>query len=168
MEHADGTFTCHWCATNFPRRSHTGRKPHYCTATCRQRAYEHRRRGARYPSHPWPAALPARKPAPKRYEMGRHYRLRHALRPAGLPDQRGRRETLCGAWAHTMLKRFGDRLTGPERYCHTCHTITQQHPPTRPIDPPTDLAVITHLITRLPPHPNNADLFTYLGLTHAT
>ncbi|MEA3215736.1 MAG: hypothetical protein QOJ19_1892, partial [Acidimicrobiia bacterium] len=34
----------------------------------------------------------------------------------------------------------------------------------RPIDPPTDLAVITHLITRLPPHPNNADLFTYLGL----
>jgi hypothetical protein len=99
--------------------------------------------------------------------MGRHYRLRHALRPAGLPDQRGRRETLCGAFAHTMPKHFGDRLTGPERYCHTCQAIINQHPPTRPIDPPTDLAVITHLITRLPPHHDNAELFTYLGLSTA-
>jgi hypothetical protein len=47
MENTDGTFTCHWCANPFVRRYLTGRKPHYRTATCRQRAYEHRRRGAR-------------------------------------------------------------------------------------------------------------------------
>ncbi|MEA3215915.1 MAG: hypothetical protein QOJ19_2071 [Acidimicrobiia bacterium] len=99
-----------------------------------------------------------------RYEMGRHYRIRHALRPAGLPDELSRRETLCGAWAHAMPKRFGDRLSGPERYCKTCQAIAERHPPPRTIDPPTDLAVVTHLVSRLPPNPEHAELFTYLGL----
>jgi hypothetical protein len=63
-----------------------------------------------------------------------------------------------------MPKRFGDRLTGPERYCHTCQTVAQQHPVQRSIDPPTDLAIITHLIAKLPAHPDHRDLFTYLAL----
>ena len=169
MENADGSFTCQWCAARFVRRHFTGRKPLYGTATHRQRAYEARRRGARYPNHPYPATIPTPREPPLRYEVGRHHWLRHALRPAGLPDRYGRRPALCGAWAVTIPTRFrfGDRLQHPEHYCRTCQSITQTHPAPRTIDPPTDLAVLTHLVSRLPPHPDHHDLFTYLGLETA-
>jgi hypothetical protein len=167
MENPDGTFTCHWCASSCARRYLTGRKPHYCNASCRQRAYEHRRRGAQYPGYPFPATVPTPRRPPLQFEAGRYYRLRHALRPAGLPDQRGHRPTLCGAWALATRPRFGDPLDSRARYCATCQTIAEQHPPPRSVDPSTDLAVVTHQVTRLTPHAEHHDLFTYLGLSQA-
>lgn len=45
MENPDGTFTCLHCNHVFARAHLVGRKPQYCSATCRQRAYEYRRLG---------------------------------------------------------------------------------------------------------------------------
>src|SRR5262245_35483304 len=47
-------FACEWCGIEFGRRSLFGRRPLYCTQTCRQRAYEERRRGASYGGLPKP------------------------------------------------------------------------------------------------------------------
>jgi hypothetical protein len=157
-------FACLWCSQTFARRHLNGRKPHYCSATCRQRAYEERRRGARFPTHAKPLIPPQSRVRPRHYESGRNYGVRHALRPAGLPDRHGRRPTLCGAWASHARVPFGASTGLAEHLCRTCSAVAHRHPPSRALDPPTDLAVLTHLIRRLEPTAEHADLFTYCGV----
>jgi hypothetical protein len=168
MEHPLGHFHCLWCACSFPRRYLVGRKPHYCSPTCRQRAYESRRRGARYAGHPRAVVVPPRHPRPARYEAGRNGGTRHALRPASLPDAWRRRQTLCGAWASYERTPWEDRSGRPGHQCRTCERLASLHPPPRPVEPAIDVAALTLLVGRLPSHPDHDDLFTYCGLAQAS
>jgi hypothetical protein len=155
METESGLFVCLWCGTAFGRRRLSGRKPCYCDRSCRQRAYEARRRGAICAGHPHaPPATPHQKQTP-RYEAGRRLGITHALRPDGLPDPRGRRVTLCGTYSSAIRPPFG-ALDVTRDICRTCDRIAEQHPPPRQIDPPRDVAVLTNLARRL-----QADLVTH-------
>lgn len=147
METEPDRFACSWCAHRFARRHLVGRKPVYCGRSCRQRAYEARRRGALVPEHPRPTPVPPLRDAPA-YEAGRRLRLVHALRPDGFPTRYNARPTLCGAWAHAIRRPFGHP---PERgrSCRTCERVAGAHPPTRAIDPGRDLAIVTALVGRL-------------------
>lgn len=132
MEISRNLFACTWCSTQFPRRCPTGRKPHYCSATCRQRAFECRRRGRVIMAHPKPD------PALTKYERvafeaakGLRWRVCHALRTEGFPDSLRRRQTLCGTWARTNGISFDDPVIRLPR-CRTCAAIAEQFPaPTR-------------------------------------
>jgi hypothetical protein len=161
METTRDHFTCLWCGTAFLRRHPCGRKPCYCTHTCRQRAYEARRRGLHDPGRP-AAAPPSRSstlPTRRSYEAGRRYHLRHALRPDGLPDPAGRRVTLCGTYAAPIRPPFDLPDRSPHRHCHVCLGIAARHPPPRTIEPSRDLATLTNLASRL-----RADLVTGVDL----
>jgi hypothetical protein len=147
MEIEPDRFACSWCARPFRRRFLVGRKPVYCAQTCRQRAYEARRRGALVRSHPRPTPVPPRR-APPAYEAGRRLTLVHALRPDGFPTRYNARPTLCGAWAQPIRPPFG-YPPGRGRNCRTCQRVAHQHPPERAIDPSRDLAIVTTLIGRL-------------------
>lgn len=149
MEIDRNVFTCNWCGTTFPRRHWTGRKPHYCTVTCRQRAYEDRRRGAHRADLPARWVAPDHRQSPRRYEVGHTRRRAHALRPFGPIDRHGRRTTLCGAAAYTTRLRFV--ATDPRRplRCQTCVRIERDFPPDRHVDPPIDIAVAGGLVQSL-------------------
>jgi hypothetical protein len=153
MTSPPNSFDCHWCGTCFLRRHPTGRRPLYCRRTCRQRAYEHRRRGAFVAGLPAvPAALPVKPSQWPSYEMGNGYDVRHALRPDGVPDRTGARPTLCGARARKVRPNFQPRVYGPRDgmpLCRTCQRIALSHPAARTVDPANDLAVMTALVGRL-------------------
>jgi hypothetical protein len=152
MLNASTTYDCHWCGVECPRRHPTGRRPLYCRQACRQRAFEHRRRGAFVAGLPAvPAMLPLRAKPPV-YEMGNGWSMRHALRPDGVPDRTGSRPTLCGARARKVRPDFTEleqRHPGSTPLCQTCLSIARTHPPQRAIDPSNDLAVMTALAGRL-------------------
>ena len=155
METDVDQFICLWCGTTFQRRYLVGRKPCYCHRSCRQRAYEARRRAALVAAHPQARPAIPRRPRPPHYEAGRRRHIVHALRPDGLPDPFGRRITLCGTYAAGIRPPYGPLYEHGRRHCRTCDRIVGGHPPPRPIDPPRDLAVLTNLARRL-----QADLLT--------
>ncbi|MEZ5234042.1 MAG: hypothetical protein R2749_15235 [Acidimicrobiales bacterium] len=154
MELAPNHYACERCGITFPRRYRTGRRPHYCTRTCRQRAYEARRRGAEHHRLPTPelafppaADRPDHSPGPHCYEPGRGRRRIHALQPDGPPDRRNRRPTLCGTTARD-LKQQRSFNRGPYSVptCRTCSDIATRYPLAKPVQPPTELARIKHLL----------------------
>ncbi|MEZ5265632.1 MAG: hypothetical protein R2755_28485 [Acidimicrobiales bacterium] len=149
--------TCHRCARTFERKPF-GRRPLYCGRTCRQRAYEARRRGAEHLRLPAPelAFPPAARshghhpivgPSPHHYEPGHGRTATHALRPDGPADADGRRPTLCGTTARPLRvqRRFG---VGPylKRTCTTCTAVAERFPLAQPIDPPAELSRLKHLL----------------------
>ena len=146
-------FGCEYCGCEFERRHRRGRHPHYCSRTCRQRAYESRRRGAYVlglPKAPIPRPKASRTYRPA-YETGVSYPMRHALRPDGAPDRFNNRPTLCGTRANTSPMRFEPwlREVPGQRTCRTCWAIAERYPATAPPDPPNDLARVRHLFGRL-------------------
>lgn len=155
METKRGTFACERCAKSFTPLAR-GRKPLYCSHTCRQRAYEARRRGALQHHLPAsaelafiaPRSMPARLGPDPRYESGRHRQVVHALRPDGPADADHRRPTLCGALTRPDLahRYFGDPRHGRPA-CRTCRVVAERFPPLQPIDPPADLSRVKHLLT---------------------
>lgn len=150
MEFEPDRYACSWCARPFARRHLAGRKPVYCARSCRQRAYEARRRGALVPHHPRPTPIPARR-APPAYEAGRRKDLLHALRTDGFPNRLNARPTLCGAWAQPIRPPFG-HPPGYGRTCRTCQTVAHLHPPAHAVQPSRDLAIVTTLVGRLRAH----------------
>ena len=150
MELEHNHFACVWCGHHFQRRSYTGRKPHYCSATCRQRAYEARRRGYLEPSRPAPPPLqPIERPA-YQAAVARGFQMSHAVRPAGFTDKRRRLLTLCGTWARPLPHAFRSH-NAIGRPCLTCSSIATAHPPLRPFNPVFDLAALRALAARLKP-----------------
>ncbi|MFN0088790.1 MAG: hypothetical protein ACKVWR_00750 [Acidimicrobiales bacterium] len=171
MEIARNTFACRWCATVFARRSRCGRKPHYCGRSCRQRAYEHRRRGRREAGLPRltvAAPIPAA-PHRRAYESGSNFGLRHALRPDGIADRRRQRPTLCGALARPIPPPFAPFHSGA---CRTCRRVAERYPPARELQVSNDLALVSALLGRLRrertgprPRPSEALLDELLSLS---
>ena len=155
MELCPGLFACERCACEFVPKAR-GRRPLYCSHTCRQRAYEARRRAAFHqrlltPSLAFPPSAPPSSPylvRPKpRYEAGRHRQVVHALRPDGAANGSGHRPTLCGAITRPDAARrfFGDaRIQRPS--CEVCADVARRFPLTQAIDPPADLSRVKHLL----------------------
>jgi hypothetical protein len=149
----DNHFVCEWCEREFPRAHLRGRFPHYCGRTCRQRAYESRRRGAfvlglpRAPL-PRPELNRARRVS---YETGKRGATRHALRPEGAPDEYGLRPTLCGTRAWVARIGFEPWLSVPagQRACLTCWGIAERYPAAAPLDVSNDLARARNVLRRL-------------------
>ncbi|MDH4146469.1 MAG: hypothetical protein OEY23_15010, partial [Acidimicrobiia bacterium] len=132
-------FTCLWCSEQFKRRRPIGRKPHYCSASCRQRAYEARRRqlhraGFPQPAPPTSTGFPGADLHPRHvpgYGMARRGRIAHAQRPESFPDGRGFLATLCGAWASPTTRTWAQFLATPSemaRPCKTCSRIAAAFP----------------------------------------
>lgn len=148
MELERGVFRCDHCGEEFPRRNLCGRKPQYCTRSCRQRSYEARRRLQLRHGRPVTELVAAhgwlRRPVT--YEPGTSRGRRHLLRPEGMPDPRRFRPTLCGTYARALpfnvTPRSGD-------HCGTCTRVADRHPPDRPFDASTDAAVLRTLAARL-------------------
>jgi hypothetical protein len=149
-------FICEHCADAFTPKAR-GRRPLYCSRTCRQRAYEARRRAAYHLRRPAeqlafpPARTERRRPAGRdrpRHEAGCHREIVHALRPDGPANHHGHRPTLCGALTRPFpsLRRFGDRTFPHWRPCRTCSAIVDRYPLERPIEPSADLSRITYLL----------------------
>jgi len=153
MRMAFNRYVCEWCESEFPRPHPRGRHPHYCSRTCRQRAYESRRRGAYVlglPRSPLPRPQPTRAKRAA-YETGRNGTVRHALRPDGAADRYGMRPTLCGARAWVTRMAFEPWLHVPaaQRACETCRAIAQRFPSATPLDVSNDLARARHVLGRL-------------------
>lgn len=157
MPAANRQLTCHRCATTFERKPF-GRRPLYCGRTCRQRAYEARRRGAEhlrlpapelaFPPTPHHHGRPADiHPSPHHYEPGHGRTAVHALRPDGPADGHGRRPTICGTTAVPLRIRrhFG---VGPylKRTCRTCTAVAERFPLAQPVDPAAELSRLKHLL----------------------
>ncbi|MFN0090615.1 MAG: hypothetical protein ACKVWR_10175 [Acidimicrobiales bacterium] len=136
MEIEPGRFACRWCAHVFERRCIAGRKPAYCARSCRQRAYEQRRRERAGAVTPAAGYLP---------EAGVNGLLYHALAPDAPADRRRLRRTVCGALARPIPAPF---FLHGEWTCRTCSRITQHHPPARQVDVSNDLARLTTLLGR--------------------
>lgn len=170
MEIRHNHFACNWCGTTFDRRVICGRKPHYCGPTCRQRAYEARRRAAHQHALPARVDSPRRSPPPIRYEGGVTRWHSHALRRTGPVDLSGRRTTLCGASARTSRIPFFDQHDKLWPACRTCCRLADQFPPDRQIDPPVELAHVGNLVESLrwaqahaPDHVLRAEVGTLLA-----
>lgn len=160
MEIAYRRFACERCGHEFQPKA-LGRRPLYCGRTCRQRAYEARRRAAVHhriltPSLTpiltliRPTAISPRRPPlspPPRYEGGRRRQLLHALRPDGPANVSGERPTLCGTYSlpHPGRRYFGDPQSHIKA-CQTCTDVAQRFPLTQAIDPPADLSHIKHVL----------------------
>ncbi|MPY96328.1 MAG: hypothetical protein GEV08_25670 [Acidimicrobiia bacterium] len=170
METQNGRFMCVHCGIGFPRPNRTGRKPQYCGASCRQRAFEARRRAALHAGFPVAGPPPTRRERrPDRYESGLTARRRHALRDEGFPDPWGRRQTLCGSWARPTATLFGEHRESDRPTCLTCQEIVVLHPPRGRPDPLRELPAMRALLRRAradllaagPPAEAIADLFRY-------
>lgn len=149
MELQRNVFSCERCRSAFPRRCRSGRKPLYCSVSCRQRAYEARRRGALQIGLPAPPPRWPKSPKSPGYVGGHGPRrkIHHALRPSGVPNGR-RLATLCGTWAFDSGYRFGL----PQRRaktCQTCSRIAQLGPVPRWIDSHLELPAVSALAARL-------------------
>ncbi len=146
-------FVCEYCNTDFRRAHRRGRHPHYCGRTCRQRAYEARRRGAYVLGLPR-APLPRREPSRTwrhAYETGKNVMVRHALRPDGVADLTGARPTLCGtrAWVTTVAFEPWLRVPAGHHAYDTCWAIAERFPATSVVDVSNDLARARHVVGRL-------------------
>jgi hypothetical protein len=138
-----------------------GRRPLYCRRTCRQRAYEERRRGAFALGLPRPAVFERLHPDPKLYQAGKggeYLHVAHALRPDGCADRIGFRPTLCGTRVSPTNRPFYPRAALGNQNCHTCVRVAEQFPLERRIDPLSDIGTATALIgmlraTRSAPEP---------------
>ncbi len=146
MQLDHGTFRCDHCARHFVRPNPYGRKPSYCTRTCRQRAYEARRRLQLRVGVPPVDLVPSGRDRPNRYESGISRGRHHRLRTEGVPDRRRFRPTLCGTYA---LPLPSTARTSHLHRCRTCEAVIRRHPPTHHHDPSTDVAVLRTLVGRL-------------------
>ncbi|MFN0028707.1 MAG: hypothetical protein ACKV2O_16225 [Acidimicrobiales bacterium] len=154
MELAYRVFGCERCGREFEPKA-LGRRPLYCSRTCRQRAYEARRRAAVHHrlltptlTPVLPSGVPSRRPpVPPRYEGGRNRKILHALRPDGPANHNGERPTLCGTYClpHPGRRYFGDPQSH-QRPCRTCDEVTGRFPLTHPIDPSADLSHLKHVL----------------------
>ncbi|MFN0026094.1 MAG: hypothetical protein ACKV2O_02745 [Acidimicrobiales bacterium] len=148
-------FACERCGQEFVPNA-LGRRPLYCGRTCRQRAYEARRRAAVQHLRLTPQLTPVlaepvepRVPRPEpRYEAGRNRRVIHALRVEGPADVNGDRPTLCGSFAQAEPTRryFGDPRFQRQRPCRTCERVAERFPLKAPIVPPADLSHMKHVL----------------------
>lgn len=140
--------SCLHCGAHFRRPAPTGRTPQYCSRSCRQRAFEARRRGGATADPP-DRHLPAPRhlqPLPNRYESGAQRGTWHALRREGFPDSHGRLPTLCGAWALPMRPLFGEHRS--EVTCRTCERLVSKFPPKARPHPSRDLAALRARVRR--------------------
>ena len=154
MQITDTRFACEWCGREFGRRSLVGRRPLYCKQTCRQRAYEERRRGALYLGLPKPTIADPRNPGRPEYQAGRggtmKTPLNHALRPDGGGDRYGARPTLCGATATPLpYNFFPTAAPHGNTNCAVCAAIATKFPPTHRIAPLSDVGTVTSLVKPL-------------------
>ena len=153
MELSHANFRCDWCAIVFPRRHLIGRKPLYCRSTCRQRAYEARRRAALQHSFPAlppkPIASKLPKPVP-RHDIGLSATTIHSLRGAGSPDADGRRPTRCGTYARPQVGHFGEYSNPFKRkLCKACVSLETRYPPVARADPLRDAAHFADLLEHI-------------------
>jgi hypothetical protein len=151
MELDDNQYVCEWCARGFVRRYERGRRPLYCGRTCRQRAYEDRRRGAWMVGLPKPTVVRRLRPLPKHYQSGvggYSTRVVHAMRPDGAADYIGFRPTLCGTRVKPSPFPFYEQANRAE-HCETCTRVARHFPPERNIDPVGDVGTATSLISAL-------------------
>ena len=154
-------FSCLWCGETFARRSHTGRKPSYCSTAHRQRSYEARRRDLHRSHHPAPPPPPERRDPrtipPKDYPAGKYFDGRtkaviHALRGDSPPNLAGRHLTLCGTWARHTLQPYKSAVRSEaDRYhrCATCLNLADRFPAPHTTDHFNEL---TNLRSQLAPH----------------
>jgi len=153
MQLTELKFQCEWCGVAFIRRHMRGRRPLYCKRTCRQRAYEERRRGAFALGLPKAALFERLHPDPKLYQAGKGgewLHVAHALRPDGCADQIGFRPALCGARVNPSNRPFYPRAAlGDNRNCATCVRVAERFPLERRIDPLSDIGTATALIGML-------------------
>jgi hypothetical protein len=153
MQLSEFMFRCEWCGIDFSRRHPHGRRPLYCKRTCRQRAYEERRRGAFALGLPKAAMFERLHPDPKLYQagMGGEYQhVAHALRPDGYADTIGFRPTLCGTRVKPTNRPFYPGMSlSCTRNCVTCTRVAKQFPLARRIDPISDIGTATAMIGML-------------------
>ena len=151
MQLSDHQFVCEWCGHGFARRHERGRRPLYCDHTCRQRAYEHRRRGASVVGLPKASTVEPLRPDPKHYQSGvggEYLNVAHGLRPDGCADYIGFRPTLCGTRVKPSPWPFYEQ-SDDRRHCETCTKIARRFPPERKIDPLADVGTAIGLIGML-------------------
>ena len=149
MQLNDYEFVCEWCGYGFPRRHNHGRRPLYCNRTCRQRAYENRRRGACMVGLPKATVAGRTRPYPNRYQAGvggEYLNVAHALRPDGAADYIGFRPTMCGTHAKPSISPF---FENDPRNCETCTNVVRRFLPERNIDPLADAGTATAFIRML-------------------
>ena len=153
MQLTEFKFRCEWCGIDFSRRHAHGRRPLYCKRTCRQRAYEERRRGAFALGLPKATMFELLHPDPKLYQagMGGEYQhVTHALRPDGYADTIGFRPTLCGTRVKPSNRPFYPVISlSCTRNCVTCTRVANQFPLERRIDPLSDIGTATAMIGML-------------------
>jgi hypothetical protein len=153
MQLSEFKFRCEWCGVDFSRRHPRGRRPLYCKRTCRQRAYEERRRGAFALGLPKATMFERLHPDPKLYQagMGGEYQhIAHALRPDGYADTIGFRPSLCGARVNPSNRPFyPDASLSGRRNCVTCARVANRFPLERRIDPLSDIGTATAMIGML-------------------
>jgi hypothetical protein len=150
MQLSEFDFVCEWCGKPFIRPHMRGRRPLYCTRTCRQRAYEDRRRGACRLGLPKPTVPQWLHPEPTRYQAGiggPYLNVTHAMRPDGPADCTGFRPTLCGAVVKPSPRSFYENDT--RRNCETCTRVAQRFKLPRRIEPISDIGTATSLFGRL-------------------
>ena len=149
MQLSDYEYVCDWCSNQFPRRHNHGRRPVYCDRTCRQRAYENRRRGANAVGLPRPTVADRGESKCKRYQAGvggGYLDVAHALRPDGAADHIGFRPTMCGTYVKPSIRPFYE---GYLRNCETCEGVVRGFPAERNIDPLAEVGTATALIRLL-------------------
>jgi hypothetical protein len=153
MQLSELEFICEWCGRPFARRHLRGRCPLYCTRTCRQRAYEERRRGAIALGLPKAIVMERLHPTPKHYQAGmggQYMDVAHAVRPDGCADKIGFRPTLCGTSVNPVNRPFYAHVTGRgKKNCGTCARVAQRFPLEHRIDPVSDIGTATALIGML-------------------
>jgi hypothetical protein len=153
MQLSEVEFACEWCGNHFVRRHQRGRHPLYCTRSCRQRAYEERRRGAYTLGLPKATMVDWLHPTPKHYQAGmggQYLTIAHALRPDGAADRIGWRPALCGARVRPANRPF--YVQGPlsgNRNCETCTSVAHRFPPQHRIEPLSDIGTVLAMIARL-------------------
>lgn len=153
MQLSEFNFRCEWCGVDFIRAHERGRRPLFCRRTCRQRAYEERRRGALALGLPRATMFELVHPDPKHYQAGvggEYQHVVHALRPDGCADNIGFRPALCGSRVKPCNRPFYIGFPLSCRInCITCSKVADQFPLERRIEPLSDIGTATALIGML-------------------
>ncbi|MCU1393843.1 MAG: hypothetical protein JWM34_2271 [Ilumatobacteraceae bacterium] len=146
-----GERQCAWCANHFVIARRPGRPRLYCRQSCRQRAYERRSGAGVLPPSDRIIMRPGGPIAPHRHDRPAYERGRirpgtgrhHAMRPAGIVDDQGRRFTLCGLLARGTSGSFSEYEDGA---CLTCTMVSRARPPARPVRVSNELAALRALL----------------------